>query len=147
MPSFSRHVTVDWQGPLKEGGKGVAIAGTGAFNLPVTFPSRIGEPAGTTSPEELIAAAHASCYAMALNATVGRKGGAIGKTHITCTVTADLGEAGIKIVSSKLVVVAEGLTGVTAADFPGVAKEAEGKCPVSNALRGSLAIEVEASSK
>jgi len=50
-----------------------AKAGSGAFNLPVTFPSRIGEPAGTTSPEELMAASHAACYAMALNATLGRK--------------------------------------------------------------------------
>ena len=77
MAHFSRHVAVDWAGPLKEGGKGTAHAGSGAFTLPVTFPQRIGESEGATSPEELIAAAHASCYAMALNATVGRKGGAI----------------------------------------------------------------------
>ena len=54
-------------------GKGEAKAGTGAFSLPVTFPSRIGEPGGKTSPEELMAAAHAACYAMALNGTLGRK--------------------------------------------------------------------------
>jgi osmotically inducible protein OsmC len=143
MPSFSRSVTVNWSGPLREGGKGEIKAGTGAFTLPVNFPSRVGDAAGATSPEELIAAAHGSCYAMALNATVGRKGGAIGKTHITCTISADLGEAGIKIVSSKLTVVAEGLTGIDPATFPDVAKEAEGKCPVSNALRGSLTIEVD----
>ncbi|HKV99208.1 MAG TPA: OsmC family peroxiredoxin [Vicinamibacterales bacterium] len=147
MPSFSRSVTVNWSGPLREGGKGEVKSGTGAFTLPVNFPSRVGDAAGVTSPEELIAAAHGSCYAMALNATVGRKGGSIGKTHITCTISADLGEAGIKIVSSKLTVVAEGLTGIDPATFPDVAKEAEGKCPVSNALRGSLAIEVNASVK
>ena len=61
-------------------GKGVAKAGTGAFTLPVTFPSRIGEPAGTTSPEELMAASHASCYAMALNATLGRKQASASRT-------------------------------------------------------------------
>jgi osmotically inducible protein OsmC len=147
MPTFSRHVTVDWQGPLREGGKGTAKAGSGAFSLPVSFLRRIGEPEGTTSPEELIAAAHASCYAMSLNATVGRKGGAIGTTHVTCTVSADLGEAGIKITSSQLTVVAEGLTGVDAGSFAEVAKEAEAKCPVSNALRGALTITVEASVK
>ncbi len=70
MATFSRSVTVDWSGPIMEG-KGVAKAGSGAFNLPVTFPSRIGEPAGTTSPEELMAASHASCFAMALNGTLG----------------------------------------------------------------------------
>jgi lipoyl-dependent peroxiredoxin len=147
MPSFSRSVNVNWSGPLREGGKGEVKAGTGAFTLPINFPSRVGDAAGVTSPEELIAAAHGSCYAMALNATVGRKGGAIAKTHITCTISADLGEAGIKIVSSKLTVVAEGLTGIDPATFPDVAKEAEGKCPVSNALRGSLTIEVNASVK
>src|SRR6185295_2058486 len=144
MATFSRNVTVNWEGSIMEG-KGTAKAGSGAFTLPVTFPARIGEPAGITSPEELIAAAHASCFAMALNATVGRKSGAIAKTHITCTVSADKGDAGIKITTSKLVVVAEGLTGIDPKTFADVAKEAEGKCPVSNALRGSLAIELEAS--
>jgi osmotically inducible protein OsmC len=147
MPQFSRHVTVDWSGPLREGGKGVAHAGTGAFNLPVTFASRIGEPEGVTSPEELIAGAHGVCYAMVVNATIGRMGGKIEKTHVTCTVTADLSEAGIKITKSHLDLVVEGLTDVDAAQFPQIAKDAEGKCPVSNALRGSIAIEVDAKVK
>jgi lipoyl-dependent peroxiredoxin len=143
MAAFSRTVTVDWTGSVMEG-KGEAKAGSGAFTLPVTFPSRIGEPEGRTSPEELIAAAHASCYAMALNATVGRKGGSIASTHVTATVVADKSEAGIKLTTSKLKVVAEGLQGIEKAQFAEVAKEAEGKCPISNALRGSLQIELEA---
>ena len=143
MATFSRNVTVNWEGSIMEG-KGTAKAGSGAFNLPVTFPARIGEPAGMTSPEELIAAAHAACYAMALNATVGRKGGAIEKSDITATVTADKGDAGIKITSSKLSVTAHGLSGIPKEQFAEVAREAEGKCPVSNALRGSLTIEVDA---
>ena len=146
MATFSRTVTVDWSGPIMEG-KGEAKAGSGAFTLPVTFPSRIGEPAGRTSPEELIAAAHASCYAMALNATVGRKGGAIGKTHITATVTADKGESGIKLTNSKLTVVAEGLTGIDKSQFAEVAREAEKGCPISNALRGNLQIDVDAEAR
>ena len=144
--TFSRNVTVDWKGTVLEG-SGEAKAGSGAFTLPVSFPRRIGDAQGVTSPEELIAAAHATCYAMALNATVGRKGGAIGTTHVTCTVTAELGDKGIKIASSKLEVVAEKLTGVAAKDFAAVAKEAEAGCPVSNALRNSLTIEVVASVK
>jgi osmotically inducible protein OsmC len=128
-------------------GKGTATAGTGAFSLPVTFPSRIGEPQGHTSPEELMAASHASCYAMALNATLGRKGASAAKTHIVATITADKGEAGIKLTTSKLQVTAEGLQGMDAAQFPEVAREAEGKCPISNALRGSLQIEVDARAK
>jgi lipoyl-dependent peroxiredoxin len=143
MATFSRNVTVNWEGSVLEG-KGTAKAGSGAFTLPVTFPARIGEPGGKTSPEELIAAAHATCFAMALNATVGRKGGAIARTDVTATVTADKGDAGIKITTSKLSVTAHGLTGIPKEQFAEVAKEAEGKCPVSNALRGSLTIELDA---
>ena len=142
MATFSRSVTVDWSGPIMEG-KGVAKAGTGAFNLPVTFPSRIGEPAGTTSPEELMAASHASCYAMALNGTLGRKGGAASRTVITATIIADKGDAGIKLTTSKLHVVAEGVSGMDAAQFKEAAKEAESKCPISNALRGALDIQLD----
>ena len=143
MATFSRNVTVNWEGSIMEG-KGTAKAGSGAFNLPVSFPRRIGDAEGVTSPEEMMAAAHAACYAMALNATVGKKGGSIGKTDVTATVTADKGDAGIKIMSSKLTVVAHGLTGIPKEQFPEVAREAEGKCPVSNAYRGSMQIELDA---
>lgn len=143
---FSRHVTINWTGSVMEG-SGMVAAGSGAFSLPVTFPRRIGEPEGMTSPEELMAAAHAACFAMALNGAVGRKGGSIAKTQITCKVTADKGEAGIKITTSALSLVAEGLTGIDAAAFQEVAKEAEQKCPVSNAYRGSMKVTLETTVK
>jgi len=142
MPTFNRHADVTWEGSLREG-TGQARAGTGAFTLPVTFPSRIEDPHGRTSPEELIAAAHAACYAMALSAAMGRKNISAKRLQVRATVTALL-ENGITIQSSRLVVTAEGLQGVHAAEFPNVAREAEGGCPVSNALRGSLTIDVEA---
>jgi osmotically inducible protein OsmC len=135
-------VTVDWSGPIMEG-KGTAKAGTGAFDLPVTFPSRIGEPSGVTSPEELMAASHAACYAMALNATLGRKGGAAGRTVVTATILADKGDAGIRLTTSKLRVRAEKVSGMDASAFKDAAREAEKNCPISNALRGSVAIELE----
>jgi osmotically inducible protein OsmC len=97
-----------------------------------------------TSPEELIAAAHAACYAMALNATIGRRGGSAAKTDVTATVTADKGDGGIKIMTSKLTVVAHGLTGIAKDQFGDVARAAEQSCPVSNALRGSLNIDLDA---
>src|SRR5438093_1279297 len=106
--TFSRNVTVDWQGSIMEG-SGTAKAGTGAFSLPVTFPRRIGDPQGATSPEELIAAAHAVCFAMVVTAASGKKGATIGKTHVTCTIVADKGDAGIKITTSKLQLTVEGL--------------------------------------
>ncbi|HET7696312.1 MAG TPA: OsmC family peroxiredoxin [Vicinamibacterales bacterium] len=143
MATFSRTTSVNWQGGIMDG-KGSTKAGSGAFDLPVSFPRRIGDAEGVTSPEELMAAAHAACYAMALNATVGRKGGSIAKTEVTATVTADKGDAGIKILSSKLSVVAHGLSGIPKDQFAEVAREAEGTCPVSNAYRGSLRIDLDA---
>src|SRR6266568_5817912 len=138
MATFERHVDVDWQGSVMEG-KGEAKAGSGAFTLPVTFPNRIGDAGGKTSPEELMAAAHAACYAMALNGTIGRtEGVSVDRTAVRATITADKGEAGIKIMSSKLEVTAYGLKGIEASKFAEVAKEAEGKCPVSNAYRGTM---------
>lgn len=141
MATFSRHVTVDWQGTIMEGG-GTAKAGTGAFSLPVTFPRRIGEPEGSTSPEELIAAAHGTCFAMVIAGMLGRNNASTKSSKVTCTVTADKGDAGIKIVTSKLELAVEGLTGMDAATLEAKAREAEGACPVSNALRGALKIEV-----
>ena len=146
MATFSRHVDVEWNGSIMEG-KGEVKAGSGAFTLPVTFPARIGEPAGHTSPEELMAASHAACYAMALNATLGRKSASAARTLVTATVTADKTDAGIKLLSSKLKVTAEGLQGIDKTQFAEVAREAEGKCPISNALRGTMQIDVEADVK
>ena len=144
MSVFSRKVDVLWNGGLMDG-KGEAKAGTGAFALPVTFPSRIGEPAGSTSPEELLAASHAACYAMAFNATLGRNNAKAATSHITATVTADKTESGIKVVSSALEVVVTGLEGTDAAGLAELAKKAEGGCPISNAIRGNVEVTVKTS--
>jgi lipoyl-dependent peroxiredoxin len=146
MAVFGRSATTDWEGGLMDG-KGVTKAGTGAFSLPVTFANRVGDAGGKTSPEELMAAAHAACFAMALNAALGKKGAKAKKTHVTATVSADKSDAGIKIISSKLKVLAEGLEGMTPAEFAAFVKEADKSCPVSNAYRGTMQIEVEGSAK
>ena len=144
MATFERHVDIDWKGSVMEGG-GSVVAGTGAFSLPVSFPTRVGDANGKTSPEELMAAAHAACYAMALNGTLGRTDGvSVERTHVKATITADKGEAGIKIVSSKLEATAYGLKGADAAKFTEIAKLAESRCPVSNAYRGTMTITVDA---
>ena len=144
MSVFSRKVDVLWNGGLMDG-KGEAKAGTGAFSLPVTFPSRIGEPAGSTSPEELLAASHAACYAMAFNATLGRASAKAATTHVAATVSAEKTDAGIKVVSSALEVVVTGLEGTDAAGLAELAKKAEGGCPISNAIRGNVAVTVKTS--
>jgi organic hydroperoxide reductase OsmC/OhrA len=82
---------------------------------------------------------------MALNGTIGRtEGVSVDRTLVRATVTADKGEAGIKIMSSKLEVTAYGLKGADAAKFTEIAKTAEGRCPVSNAYRGTMQITLDA---
>jgi osmotically inducible protein OsmC len=145
MASFARHVDVEWNGTLMEG-SGTAKAGTGAFTLPVTFPSRINETGdGKTTPEELLAGAHAICYAMVLTNTIGKQGGKARRVRVTATVTADKGDAGIKVVSSNLKAVVEGLEGIDPNGLSELAKNAEKGCPISNAIRGTVAISVDAS--
>ena len=145
MASFARHVDVEWNGNLMEG-NGTAKAGTGAFTLPVTFPSRINERGdGKTTPEELLAGAHAVCYAMVLANTIGKQGGTARRIHVTSTVTGDRSDAGLKVVSSALKAVVEGLEGIDRAGISELAKNAEKGCPISNAIRGSVSISVDAS--
>ena len=80
-------------------------------------------------------------------AALGKKGGKAAKTHVTATVTADKGDSGIKIVSSKLNVVVEGLEGMSASEFATFVKDADKGCPVSNAYRGTMQIEVEGTAR
>jgi len=145
MASFARHVDVDWNGNLMEG-NGTAKAGTGAFTVPVTFPSRINEKGdGKTTPEELLAGAHAICYAMVLVNTIGKQGGKARRVSVTATVTGDKSDAGLKVVSSNLKAVVEGLEGIDTGGLSELAKGAEKGCPISNAIRNNVSISVDAS--
>jgi len=144
MAEFSRHADVDWTGNLLNG-TGQASAGTGAFSLPVTFPSRIAERGdGKTTPEELLAASHAVCYAMVLANTIAKQGGKATKMRVTATVTADKSDAGIKVVSSKLTAMVEGLDGIDKGSLQELATGAEQGCPISNAIRGNVTVSVDA---
>jgi osmotically inducible protein OsmC len=144
MATFARHADVDWTGGLLDG-TGTAKAGSGAFSLPVTFPSRIAERAdGKTTPEELMAASHAVCYAMVLTNTIGKQGGKATRVSVTATITADKSDAGIKVTASHLKATVEGLQGIERSAIQELATNAEKGCPISNALRGSVAISVEA---
>jgi osmotically inducible protein OsmC len=144
MATFARHVDVDWTGNLMDG-SGTASAGTGAFSVPVTFPSRINEKGDNkTTPEELLAAAHAICYAMVLTNTITKQGGKASKVRVTATVTADKGDAGIKVMSSNLDATVTGLEGIDAGKLQELAAGAEKGCPISNAIRGNVAITVNA---
>ncbi len=144
MASFARHADVEWTGGLMDG-NGTVNAGSGAFSQAVTFPSRIADnDDGRTTPEELLAASHAVCYAMVLTNTIGKQGGKSSRIRVTATITADKSEAGLKVVSSHLKATVEGLEGIDASKLQELATGAEKGCPISNALRGSIAISVEA---
>ncbi len=145
MAAFVRHADVEWNGGLMDG-SGTAKAGTGAFSVPVTFPSRINETGDDkTTPEELLAASHAICYAMVLTNTIGKQGGKARKVRVTATVTADKSDAGLKVVSSNLKATVEGLEGIDKAKLSELATGAEKGCPISNAIRGNVTVSVDAS--
>jgi osmotically inducible protein OsmC len=144
MATFARHADVDWTGGLLDG-NGTASAGSGAFSLPVTFASRVAEREdGKTTPEEFMAASHAVCYAMVLTNTITKQGGKASHIKVTATVSADKSESGIKVASSHLKATVEGLQGIDRAKLQELAEGAEKGCPISNAIRGSVAITVEA---
>ena len=144
MSSFARHADVEWNGGLMDG-NGTVKAGTSAFTLPVTFPSRIAETGdGKTTPEEMLAAAHAVCYAMVLANTIGKQGGKAVRLRVTATVTGEKSEAGLKVASSRLKATVEGLEGIDKAALQELAAGAEKGCPISNAIRGNVSISVDA---
>jgi osmotically inducible protein OsmC len=144
MSSFARHADVEWNGGLMDG-NGTVKAGTSAFTLPVTFPSRIAETGdGKTTPEEMLAAAHAVCYAMVLANTIGKQGGKAVRLRVTATVTAEKSDAGLKVASSKLKATVEGLEGIDKAALQDLAAGAEKGCPISNAIRGNVSVSVDA---
>ena len=142
MAAFSRRATLDWTGDVLHG-RGAVTAGSEAFAVGATFPRLHGEPAGSTTPEELLAAAHATCFGIGLRSVLAQRGGTARRVHVTATVTAEKGSGGIRIHSSHLTGEVEGLTGIDPAALPEVARMAEAGCTISASIRGTVAITVE----
>ncbi len=135
-----REAHVTWQGNLAEG-SGSVSEGSGVLNdAPVTFASRVESPGGQTSPEELIAAAHATCYAMALSNTLAEKDTPPERLEVDAVCTLD--DQQLKITSVNLDVRGT-VPGIGEEEFENAAREAEQICPVSNALRGNLEIQLQ----
>lgn len=144
MAAVTRSATTVWEGTLTEG-SGKLDSGTGVISTSVTWAARTAEPEGHTSPEELIASAHAACYAMAFAHTLTTGGNEPEQLTVTSVVTLDpIPGGGIKVSKSELTVVGK-VSGLTEAKFKEIAKEAEASCPISNALRGNVEITVDAS--
>jgi osmotically inducible protein OsmC len=139
-----RTATVTWQGDLATG-RGSASAGSSDtfLDLPVSWASRTEAPEGRTSPEELLAAAHASCFAMAFSGGLAKAGTPPEHLHISAEVTFDKLEAGWTVVSSALTVIGR-VPGCTHEAFKAEAEAAKDGCPISRALKGNVALSVEA---
>ena len=141
MVTAQRNAEVVWDGDLASG-SGTVEPGSGAFgSLPISWASRTEEPAGQTSPEELIAAAHAGCYAMALSHTLAEAGNPPERLEVSAVTSFEPGKG---VVSSNLTVRGR-VPGLDAAGFDDAAREGERNCPVSNALRGNVEIGLHAS--
>ena len=136
MPT--RTARTAWNGGLQDGSGQVELTSSGVGTYDVSFPKRAAEDAGgTTSPEELVAAAHSSCYAMQLSALIAEAGGTPQALDVTADVS--LGEdkdaGGFKLTGITLTVRGE-VDGLDEAGFKEAAEKAKAGCPISKALTG-----------
>ena len=139
-----RRADATWTGDLTTGSGVVSASSSHAFtDLPVSWAARTESPGGMTSPEELIAAAHAACYSMAFSAGLARGGTPPQRLDVSAEVTFDKSDAGWRVASSALTV--HGVVpGISEADFVTAAEAARDGCPVSVALTGNVALSVTA---
>ena len=141
---ITRFAETTWTGDLASGSGTIDYVSSGAFTrMPVTWASRTEDHNGRTSPEELIAAAHASCFSMAFSARLAKNGTPAAKLDIKAVVTFDKGDAGWKIARSELTVRGD-VPGIDAATFAQLAEDAKENCPVSQALKGNVELAVNA---
>ena len=139
-----RKAVARWQGDLVTGKGTVSSTTTSQFkDLEVSWGSRTEDAAGRTSPEELLAAAHASCFSMAFAARLAKNGTPPETLEVTAAVTFDKGDAGWGITTSALTVRGN-VPGIDAAKFRTIAEDAKENCPVSVALKGSVTLSVSA---
>jgi osmotically inducible protein OsmC len=146
MATFARHAVAVWTGEVARG-TGTVTAGTEAFAVSMTFPRLAGEPPNTTTPEELLAASHANCYAIALRSVLGQRRGAAQRVIVTATITAEKGAGAIRILSSHLEAVVEGLEGIALDQLNDIARTAEEECTISNVIRRAVPITVNVAAR
>lgn len=128
-----RNATTTWQGTLFEGSGQVTLQSSGLGTFDVSWPSRAEEPNGKTSPEELIAAAHSSCFSMALSNGLAKADTPAEKLEVSADVTFQPGEG----ITGIHLTVTGTVPGISAEDFQAAAAAAKEGCPVSQALTGT----------
>lgn len=143
MPMI-RRAEAFWQGDLNAGSGEVGTTTSPAFSgLPVTWKARTEEAGGLTSPEELLAAAHASCFAMASSNNLAKAGFPPERMDVSVEITADKREAGWTVLSSRITVRGR-VPGVDEQTFREQVEAAKDGCPISRALKGNVELSVEA---
>jgi osmotically inducible protein OsmC len=144
VPRIVREATVAWEGTVSRGSGVVRASSSGAFDLPVTIASRIADPEGKTSPEELLAAAHATCFVTSLGGELAKAGTPPERLDVHCTITMDEVEGmGHRIVSSAIS--ARGsAAGADAASFAQAAEAADAGCPFSALIKASATVAIDA---
>jgi osmotically inducible protein OsmC len=141
----TRTAEVAWEGDLITGSGTITRVGSAAFGpLPVSWAARTEAPGGKTSPEELLAAAHASCFAMALSADLARAGTPPESLAVSAAVTFDKRDDGWRVRTSAITVRGR-VPGATADSFAEIADGTRTGCPISKALIGNVELTIEAS--
>lgn len=136
----TRTATVTWNGSLAEGTGTVSAGSSGLFaDLPVSWAARTEAPADQTSPEELLASAHAACFSMALAGGLARAGTPPDHVHVSATVTFDKVDDAWTVTRSDLDVVGV-VPGIDDEAFDAAVEGARANCPVSRALAGNVEI-------
>jgi osmotically inducible protein OsmC len=139
-----RRATVKWTGDLASGDGNVSATTSRAFSaLPVTWASRTERADGRTSPEELLAAAHATCYSMAFSGELSKAGSPADRLEVSSDVTFDRVDGKWTVISSKLTVRGR-VTGLNNDRFRAIAEQAKDGCPISRAIVGKVAISLDA---
>jgi lipoyl-dependent peroxiredoxin len=140
----TRTATVTWNGNLATGSGTVSAGSSELFtDLPVSWAARTEAPQGQTSPEELLAAAHASCYSMQLSVGLDRAGTPPDHLHVSATVTFDKVGDAWTVTASQLDVIGV-VPGLDEAGFDAATQAAKDGCPISRALAGNVALSVSA---
>jgi osmotically inducible protein OsmC len=136
---MKRTATAVWNGSLKEGNGNLTAPGGALKSTPYSFNSRFASGAGT-NPEELIAAAHSGCFAMALSAALGEAGFTAERIEVTAEVSLDnVPPAGWTVTASHLTLTAK-IPGIDAAKFEEIAGKAKAGCPISRLLNATITL-------
>jgi len=141
-----RRATARWAGNLFEGSGRVALDSSGIGEFDVTWAARTEAPAGMTSPEELIAAAHAACFSMAFSNILAQNDTPPDSLEVSATSTFEKTDAGFRLTKMHLDVHGS-VPGIDAETFEAKADDAKVGCPVSNALVNNVEISVTANLK